>query len=287
VVSETAAGLAADTAAPLAVPESAAPFAVPETAAPTAAPFATPLATPDEAYPSGQMAVSRSKSGLSAKWLPYALAAGIGVVLLAVVFVLVTDAGGGSTANNVASEPPASTPVSESPEVLGREAGGGNADENAVYLIEQDGYVVLYHGLIGDTSQLERITDFNINELQVLSPDMVSRLQEGIAFDNMGTAETFLDELREQVESNRASVETSPAPPAPDVLYVCASDFVTLRTSPSISATAIVRINTREPVERLSESGGWTQINYNGQTGYVLSKFLSSDPNAPLNYDEW
>lgn len=69
--------------------------------------------------------------------------------------------------------------------------------------------------------------------------------------------------------------------------YVCASDFVTLRVSPSTSARAITRINSRQPVTYLGDAGsGWVRIRYDNKEGYVLSRFVSYDKNHPLDYGD-
>lgn len=69
-------------------------------------------------------------------------------------------------------------------------------------------------------------------------------------------------------------------------LYCRASDYVTLRATASISGTAIAKIHTGESVEYLSTAGEFIKVRYGGSTGYVLAKFFSADPNAPLNYDD-
>lgn len=74
---------------------------------------------------------------------------------------------------------------------------------------------------------------------------------------------------------------------ASDTWYVCASDFVTLRSRASTSASAITRINSREPVKYVRDAGsGWSEVAYNGKTGYVLTRFISKDKNAPLDYGD-
>lgn len=49
---------------------------------------------------------------------------------------------------------------------------------------------------------------------------------------------------------------------------------VRMRASASTAATTITKINLGETVDVLSESGEWSQIEYNGQTGYMMTKFL-------------
>ncbi len=70
------------------------------------------------------------------------------------------------------------------------------------------------------------------------------------------------------------------------ILYCRASEYVTLRDTASISGTAITKIYTGETVQYLSTAGEFIKVKVGGMTGYVLSKFFSEDPDAPLVYDE-
>lgn len=69
-----------------------------------------------------------------------------------------------------------------------------------------------------------------------------------------------------------------------NVLYCCASDWATLRTAASRSASEITKVMSRESVTYISTSGDFFYVSYKGQKGYILSAYLSSDANAPLNY---
>lgn len=70
------------------------------------------------------------------------------------------------------------------------------------------------------------------------------------------------------------------------MLYCRASDFATLRESPSRSSKSIIKILTGETVDKLGESGDFYYVRFGNDTGYVLKDFFSRDPNAPLNYDD-
>lgn len=70
------------------------------------------------------------------------------------------------------------------------------------------------------------------------------------------------------------------------MLYCRASDFATLRESPSRSSKSIIKILTGERVDKLGESGDFYYVRFGNDTGYVLKDFFSRDPNAPLNYDD-
>ena len=71
------------------------------------------------------------------------------------------------------------------------------------------------------------------------------------------------------------------------IMYCCADKYVTLRASASRSATALDKIYCREAVECISSSGEFYRVKYGAKYGYVLKKFFSTDPNAPLNYDTY
>ena len=50
---------------------------------------------------------------------------------------------------------------------------------------------------------------------------------------------------------------------------------VNFRKKPNIYAELIDRIPVGHPVEVLSNNGEWSKVKWNGQTGYVMSKFLT------------
>lgn len=96
-------------------------------------------------------------------------------------------------------------------------------------------------------------------------------------------------EARKQAEeaAKKKAEEEAKAHTSGATWYVCASDFVTMRVSPSTSARAITRINSRVAVTYLGDAGGgWYRIRYDGREGYVLSRFISYDKNAPLDYGD-
>ena len=79
-----------------------------------------------------------------------------------------------------------------------------------------------------------------------------------------------------------------PAAPAPVqnslVMYCTASEFVTIRSAPSRSATALGYIYSREAAEILGADGEFYKVYAKGIIGYALIEYFSSDPAAPLNY---
>lgn len=52
------------------------------------------------------------------------------------------------------------------------------------------------------------------------------------------------------------------------------------RISPSNDSQWYGRINGGEQVEIVSSSGEWTRVKYSGKDGYVMSKFITTDPAA-------
>ena len=87
--------------------------------------------------------------------------------------------------------------------------------------------------------------------------------------------------------SNPPASSQYPSVAPSSVYYVCASEFVTLRVSPSTNSTAITRIPSRYEVTLITHLGnGWSEVSFGGRTGYVISKFISTDRNAPLVYDD-
>jgi len=52
------------------------------------------------------------------------------------------------------------------------------------------------------------------------------------------------------------------------------------RTSPSNGSQWYGRINGGERVEIVSSGGEWTRVRYGGHDGYVMSKFITTDPTA-------
>ncbi len=75
--------------------------------------------------------------------------------------------------------------------------------------------------------------------------------------------------------------------PSSNVLYCRASEYVTLRSYPSRDAAALNYIYTGQAVTFIGMSGEFYQVSFNGTTGYVLSKFFSSNPNSSLVYDNY
>ena len=67
-------------------------------------------------------------------------------------------------------------------------------------------------------------------------------------------------------------------------LYCRASDYATLRSAPSRSAKEVAKVYSRESVQCISSSTEYYYVVYQGQRGYVLKDYFSTNPSAPLNY---
>jgi len=60
--------------------------------------------------------------------------------------------------------------------------------------------------------------------------------------------------------------------------YRYATEPVMFRTGPGTRYAIIAELQTGEQVEYLGRPGNWTKARRNGQTGYVFTKYLSSNP---------
>ena len=69
-------------------------------------------------------------------------------------------------------------------------------------------------------------------------------------------------------------------------LYCRASDFATLRASASRSGREVDIVLTGESVVYLSSTTEFYHVIYQGEKGYVLKDYFSTDPDAPLNYGD-
>lgn len=65
--------------------------------------------------------------------------------------------------------------------------------------------------------------------------------------------------------------------------YRYATEPVMFRTGPSVKYYAITELQTGDQVEFLGTSGNWSKVKWNGQTGYVFTKYLSSFPSVLPN----
>jgi len=59
-------------------------------------------------------------------------------------------------------------------------------------------------------------------------------------------------------------------------VYKC-KEFVNLRTEPSTKAESIMEVPLGAEVECLEKDGEFYKVEYNGETGYILASFLTTD----------
>lgn len=107
-------------------------------------------------------------------------------------------------------------------------------------------------------------------------------------------AETFA-EPEYSVEAAEEIAETDPVPATtapsesvpnttqyPTYFVVNCQEFITLRSEPSTSASALRQIPYGSPVSYIETSeNGFYKIIYNGQTGYALASYLSTEKPDP------
>ena len=233
------------------------------------------------------------------RWLPYIVVAAACAIVIAVVLMNAMSSGGGgggggnvATAGSVGAKSPTSSKASDAA-ASGSDVSSVSASSALAFLAVRDGYVAVY---TNSSAEPYEISDVSITDL---SDADVAALDKHIGFASVEDALKQVDKYRQDIQATRAAAEERARQEAEEqarreaeeraknTWYVCANEFVTLRASASTKSTAIVRISVREPVEYIgSAGGGWSQVRYNGSTGYVLTKFISSDPNAPLVYDD-
>lgn len=76
----------------------------------------------------------------------------------------------------------------------------------------------------------------------------------------------------------------APVPASSDIYYCRASESATLRSDASRDSAALTQIGSRESVKYISSAGEFYYVSYQGQNGYVLKDYFSTDPSAALNY---
>ena len=79
--------------------------------------------------------------------------------------------------------------------------------------------------------------------------------------------------------SNKYLSSNSPTTESTTTKYVTASSL-NVRSGPSTSSSILGSLSKGTSVQVISESNGWAKIKYNGSTGYVSSKYLSTSTNS-------
>ena len=282
---------------------------VPVTPVPPASAGATVIDTP---MPSGAFAAAGpvspgapiappAASKKRPKWMPFAIAGAAAAVVVAVVLVMTLQPGGGGGGGGGVQAPAPAPAASTSSNVQSPASGSAPAKEGMYYLAVSDGKVAIF---TNSSAEPYRVTDMQASDLPA---DARGEVDGHISFASVADAENKVDEYRaaakaaadeeaarkaaEEEAARKAAEEEAARKAAEEAArntwYVCASDFVTLRSAPDIKATALERIYCRDAVEYVEDvGGGWSCIRHNGTTGYVITKFISPDSNAALVYDD-
>ena len=88
----------------------------------------------------------------------------------------------------------------------------------------------------------------------------------------------FLTYMNDDTEDDTASTPTTPPAGSTETLYArvtTASGSLNLRKRASSSASIITTIPRHEVIEVVEKLGTWTKVNYNDNTGYVMTTFLT------------
>jgi hypothetical protein len=97
------------------------------------------------------------------------------------------------------------------------------------------------------------------------------------------TAQSTADKAKLEAEKKESVATATPTDCKLDVtMYVSVSEGHTLRSSPSLDASRGIVVPYRAALKVGCKQGDWYQAEYNGQTGYAYSQYLSaSQPAAP------
>lgn len=80
---------------------------------------------------------------------------------------------------------------------------------------------------------------------------------------------------------------TVPKEPQKGKVYYCrASEYATLRATPSRGGKELAKIETDESIIVLDTLEEFHYCSYQGKRGYVLINYFSEDPEAPINFDD-
>lgn len=129
------------------------------------------------------------------------------------------------------------------------------------------------------------------------NPDFSQDQLQGVELTNFRFLQDYIASKEEEAEGTTAApAQTNQAantPPPPvnaqsvsNIQYCLAGNFVTLRSAANINSAAITRIPYNGAVEVLSSANGFHYVNYNGYTGYVLSRYFSPLPNQTPDYSD-
>ena len=144
------------------------------------------------------------------------------------------------------------------------------------------GYV--YGDYVGDdtssttTTKYVNATSLNVRSGPSTSYSIIGKLTNGTKVEVISTSNGWskinYDGQTGYVSSDYLS-SSAPESSTTTTKYVNATSL-NVRSGPSTSYSIIGKLTSGTKVEVISTSNGWSKINYNGQTGYVSSEYLSN-----------
>ena len=167
-----------------------------------------------------------------------------------------------------------------------------NKGDKVEYLDENGSWVkVKYSGKTGyvygtyvekdtssTTTKYVNATSLNVRSGPSTSYSVIGKLSKGTKIDVISTSNGWskikYDGQTGYVSSKYLS-SSAPESNTTTTKYVNATSL-NVRSGPSTSYSIIGKLSSGEKVEVISTSNGWSKIKYDGQTGYVSSKYLSS-----------
>ena len=167
-----------------------------------------------------------------------------------------------------------------------------NKGDKVEYLDENGSWVkVKYSGKTGyvygtyvekdtssTTTKYVNATSLNVRSGPSTSYSVIGKLSKGTKIEVISTSNGWskikYDGQTGYVSSKYLS-SSAPESNTTTTKYVNATSL-NVRSGPSTSYSIIGKLSSGEKVEVISTSNGWSKIKYDGQTGYVSSKYLSS-----------
>lgn len=157
-----------------------------------------------------------------------------------------------------------------------------NSVQTEIVTVSNQLYVPDVVGMKSDDA-METMTDANINfTLVEVSSDKV---EPGFVVSQSPTAGKTIEPDAEVsiYVSKETKTDTKTDDNSKVTLYSRADQHLTLRDIPSRTGIELKTIPVRGAMTYINTSGEYYYVDYKGVKGYVLSDFVSTDINAPLN----
>lgn len=140
------------------------------------------------------------------------------------------------------------------------------------YLMTNEEGVLYIADVSGDTAVEQFIEETRTSsEVQSLIAEVKTNCENA---ENQDPAlKAFMEQYGNE-QSGSESGEGSETGGETEEMIVNVDDACNVRTEPSTESDIIGSVYAGETVTKIGVSGDWTQIDYNGQTGYMLSEFL-------------